>query len=157
MKKLKKFRKNMNMQSTEVNNMLNEMIDHINASNKMQLSVSNGQGSITSGLSGHRISLTMPKKTTSTGAVGINLFYGRTNQAWQDNGTVNVNPILSTGAEDTDNPVSVFIFADKSATNPLTGYWPVINNNLYVLYMRDKTGDYILVRPDVEVSGSCAT
>ena len=77
------------------------------------------------------------------------ILFGKTNQAWQTDGTVSVNPIKPDGTEDTDNPVSVFILLDKSATDVTSGYWPVITDDMDIAFAKDKEGDYKLVRPDV--------
>ena len=121
-----------------------------------ELTVVGGSGSNTNGISGHRMTVSIPTQLKPTPNT-FNLFRGKTEGAWAVNGTVVVNPILSTGAEDTANPVTVYVHVSKLATDPTTGHWPVIIDNQYVLYMRDKEGDYILVHPDVEISDTCAT
>lgn len=91
------------------------------------------------------------KDTSNKGIVRT----AKTTEAWQPDGTVNVNFLDSNGDEMTTNPVDVFILLNKSATDVTSGYWPVIANDQIVSVFQDAAGDWILDRPDVQLYENC--
>ena len=80
----------------------------------------------------------------------------KTQEAWQDDGTVSVMSLDKDGLE-TGDAFDVFILPEKSATDVTSGYWPVISTGKTIWIAKDGSGDWTLMRPDVQGSESCSS
>jgi hypothetical protein len=78
----------------------------------------------------------------------------KTQEAWQTDGTVSCK-LLDDNGDVTGDDFDVYVLVAKTATDVTSGYWPTIANDQEIMIMKDREGDWILVRPDVEESESC--
>ena len=79
----------------------------------------------------------------------------KTQEAWQSDGTVSVKFLDADGVEVGD-AFDVYVLVAKSPTDVTSGYWPTITDDQILMVMKDREGDWIVVRPDVQQSTTCA-
>ncbi|MCP4711595.1 MAG: hypothetical protein GY869_23500 [Planctomycetes bacterium] len=94
-----------------------------------------------------------PPQQRRGGAIAgsFKIFTAKAQEDGQSDGTVSVKLLDASGAE-TGDPFDVYILIDKSATDITSGYWPTIATDDIIIILKDREGDYIIIRPDVQES-----